>query len=350
MKKINIAYFGTGEFSAKILEDILKDSFFDVKLVVSQPDKRLWREQILTATPVHKVALENGLEIMQPERLKFSKGQLDFNKGQSQGLPLQENVGVDLVSTQINEFFEKLKSLDLDFIIVVAYWKIIPNEILEIPKNFVVNIHGSILPLYRWASPIQESVKNWDTKTGLTIMKMSEGMDEWDILSIEEVEIDLRDKSQDIFDKFSEIWTSLLSDTLKKYISWEITPLKQDDSKATYCTKISKEDWKIDFSKSSKEIYDIWRAYSTWPWIYTYFKWKKLDITDCFFDPQEISLDEDFSLWDVVELEDHWEKSIWIICMSWILLINKVKLEWKKEIDIFTFVNWYKDFLDYNFM
>ncbi len=321
MKKINIAYFGTGDFSAKILEDILKDSFFDVKLVVSQPDKRLWREQILTATPVHKVALENGLEIMQPEKLR-------------------ENT----------EFFEKLKSLDLDFIIVVAYWKIIPNEILEIPKNFVVNIHGSILPLYRWASPIQESVKNWDTKTGLTIMKMSEGMDEWDILSIEEVEIDLRDKSQDIFDKFSEIWTSLLSDTLKKYISWEITPLKQDDSKATYCTKISKEDWKIDFSKSSKEIYDMWRAYSTWPWIYTYFKWKKLDITDCFFDPQEISLDEDFSLWDVVELEDHWEKSIWIICMSWILLINKVKLEWKKEIDIFTFVNWYKDFLDYNFM
>ena len=84
MKKINIAYFGTGDFSAKILEDILKDSFFDVKLVVSQPDKRLWREQILTATPVHKVALENGLEIMQPEKLR-------------------ENT----------EFFEKLKSLDL---------------------------------------------------------------------------------------------------------------------------------------------------------------------------------------------------------------------------------------------
>lgn len=322
MNKIKIAYFGTGEFSANILEDILKDTFFDVKLVVSQPDKKLWRAQILTPTPVHKLAIDNDLSILQPEKLR-------------------ENY----------EFFDKLKSLDLDFIIVVAYGKIIPNEILEIPKNFVVNIHGSILPLYRGASPIQESIKSWDKKTGLTIMKMSEGMDEWDILSIKEVDIDLCDKSQDIFDKFSEIWENLLSTTLQKYLNWEIKVIKQEDSKATYCSKISKEDGKIDFAKSSaKEIYDMWRSYSTWPWIYTYFKWKKLDITDCFFDEHEVFFDEDFKLWDVVELEDHWEKSIWIICFSWILILKKLKLEWKKEMDIFNFVNWYKDLLNYNFM
>lgn len=322
MNKIKIAYFGTGEFSANILEDILKDSFFDVKLIVSQPDKRVGREQILTPTVLKQVALKNNLEILQPEKLR-------------------ENI----------EFFDKLKLLDLDFIIVVAYGKIIPNEILEIPKNFVVNIHWSILPLYRWASPIQESIKAWDIKTGLTIMKMSEWMDEWDILSIKEVDIDLRDTSQDVFNKFSEIWANLLSTTLQKYLEWEINSIKQDDSKATYCSKILKEDWKIDFSKNTaKEIYDTWRSYSTWPWIYTYFKWKKLDITDCFFDAQEVFLDEDFNIWDVVELEDHWEKAIWVICNSGILLINKVKLEWKKEMDIFSFVNWYKDFLDYNFI
>jgi methionyl-tRNA formyltransferase len=300
----------------------LKDDFFDVKLVVSQPDKKVWREQILTPTPVHKIASEKWLEILQPEKLR-------------------ENT----------EFFDKLKSLDLDFIIVVAYGKIIPNEILEIPSNFVVNIHGSILPLYRWASPIQESIKNGDNVTGLTIMKMSEWMDEWDILCIKEIDIDVMDKTQNIFIKFGEIWTSLLSDTLRKYLSWEISWIKQDYSKANYCSKISKEDWKIDFAQTNaKEIYDMWRAYSTWPWIYTYFKWKKLDITDCFFDEHEVFLDEDFALWDVIELEDHWKKSVWIICKSWILLLNKIKLEWKKEMDIFNFVNGYKDFLDYNFM
>ncbi|MDD5212941.1 MAG: methionyl-tRNA formyltransferase [Candidatus Gracilibacteria bacterium] len=321
MNKIKIAYFGTGEFSAKILEDILKDDFFDVKLVVSQADKKVGREQVLTATPVHKLALEKELEILQPEKLR-------------------ENT----------EVFDKLKSLDLDFIIVVAYGKIIPNEILAIPRNFVVNIHGSILPLYRGASPIQESVKNGDIKTGLTIMKMSQGMDEGDILSIKEIDIDVMDKTQDIFNKFSEIGVELLSTTLKKYIAGEIIGVKQDDSEATYCSKISKEDGKIDFAKSTaKEIYDMWRSYSTWPGIYTYFKGKKLDITDCFFDEHEVFLDEDFKLGDVIELEDHGEKSVGIICKSGILLLNKIKLEGKKEMDIFSFVNGYKDFLDYNF-
>jgi methionyl-tRNA formyltransferase len=182
-------------------------------------------------------------------------------------------------------------------------------------------------------------------------MKMSEWMDEWDILSIKEIDIDIMDKTQNIFNKFSEIWLELLSTTLKKYLNWEIKAIEQDDAKATYCSKISKEDGKIDFAKkTAKEIYDMWRAYSTWPGIYTYFKWKKLDITDCFFDEHEVFLDDDFSLWDVIELEDHGEKSIWIICKSWILLLNKIKLEWKKEMDIFSFVNGYKDFLDYNFM
>ncbi len=207
------------------------------------------------------------------------------------------------------------------------------------------------MPLYRGASPIQESIKNGDTKTWLTIMKMSEGMDEWDILSIKEIDIDLTDKSEDIFNKFGDIGESLLSTTLQKYLEWFIKAIKQEDSKATYCSKILKEDGKIDFSESrAKEIYDMWRAYSTWPGIYTYFKWKKLDITDCFFDEHEVFLDEDFARWDVIELEDHGEKSIWVVCISGILLINKVKLEWKKEMDIFSFVNWYKDFLDYNFM
>lgn len=319
---MKIAFFWTWDFSKNILSWILGKKEVDLKLVVSQPDKPFWRKQELIPTPVKAFALEKNLEILQPEKLK-------------------ENI----------EFFNKLKSLNLDFIVVVAYGKIIPTEILEIPKYGCINIHGSILPAYRWASPIQESLKNWDNKTWLTIMFMSQWMDEWDILSIEEIEIDILDKTPDIFKKFQNIWVDLLTNTLKWVIEGKKKWIKQDDSKASYCKKIDKEDWKIDFENERVlDIYNKFRAYTPWPWIYCYYDWKKFDITDCFFEENDLTFDEDFSLWDVVEFEDHWKNQIWILCKWWILILNKVKLEWKKEMSIKDFVNWNKQFLEYNFI
>ena len=319
---MKIAFFWTGEFSKNILENILKFDDIDVKLVVSQPDKPVWRKQELIPTPIKQFALAKNLEIMQPETLKNNF-----------------------------DFFEKLKSINLDFIIVVAYWKIIPKDILEIPKFHSINIHWSILPAYRWASPIQESLKHWDIKTWLTIMKMSEGMDEWDIFTIKEIDIDILDKTPDIFEKFAKIWPTLLVDTLRKIIFWEMKWVKQDEIKATYCKKISKEDWKIDFEKEDVlQIYNKYKAYFPWPGIYNYYFDKKFDIINCFFEKNDIIWDDDFKLWDVVEFEDHWKNQVWILCKWWILILNKVKLEWKKEMSIKDFINWNKDFLDYNFL
>lgn len=147
--------------------------------------------------------------------------------------------------------------MDLDFIIVVAYWKIIPKAILDIPKYSCINIHWSILPKYRWASPIQESIKNWDTETWLTIMSMSEGMDEWDILKIEKTQIDILDKTPDIFKKFEQFWTNLLINTLKWIINWKIKWVPQDNSKATYCSKIKKKIEKLILQKKILLIYII---------------------------------------------------------------------------------------------
>jgi len=319
---MKIAFFWTGEFSKNILENILKFDDIYVKLVVSQPDKPVWRKQELIPTPIKQFALAKNLEIMQPETLKNNF-----------------------------DFFEKLKSINLDFIIVVAYWKIIPKDILEIPKFHSINIHWSILPAYRWASPIQESLKHWDIKTWLTIMKMSEGMDEWDIFTIKEIDIDILDKTPDIFEKFAKIWPTLLVDTLRKIIFWEMKWVKQDEIKATYCKKISKEDWKIDFEKEDVlQIYNKYKAYFPWPGIYNYYFDKKFDIINCFFEKNDIIWDDDFKLWDVVEFEDHWKNQVWILCKWWILILNKVKLEWKKEMSIKDFINWNKDFLDYNFL
>jgi len=323
---MKIAFFGTWDFSANILKSLLSDyeKDIEVKLVVSQPDKPVGRKKILVSTPVKIVAEENNIECLQPEKLRNNR-----------------------------DFFEKLNSLDLDFIVVVAYWKIVPNEVLDAPKYGCINIHWSILPSYRWASPIQESVKNWDTKTGLTIMYMSEGMDEWDILKIEEIEIWENCKTPDIFKKFEEIWPDLLTNTLKWILDWKIKWKKQDDSKATYCSKISKTDWEINFEKiSSSKIYNKYRAYYPWPGIYSYYNWKKINFEEIEIEDIDLSKDTDFNLWEVVELHDEHNpknKRIWVIGEGWIIILKQVKLEWKKSMDILSFINWNKDFLDYKF-
>lgn len=311
---MNIAFFWTWDFSKNILKDILSYEEVNVRLVVSQPDKEVWRKKEILATPVKKLSLEKWLQIVQARKLS---------------------------GEEKDELIIKLKSLELDFIVVVAYWKIIPKEILDIPKYGSINIHGSILPKYRWASPIQEALKNWEKSTWLTIMYMSEMMDEWDILAVEEIEVDIVDKTPDVFEKFEKFWAKLLLDTLKKVINWSIKWIKQDNSKATYCKKIEKENWKIDFKKeTSSEIYNKFRAYYTWPWIYAFLNWKKFNLEEIFFDE---NIYNNLSKWEVIKL-DNW--NIWIICADKkAIILKKVKLEWKKSLNIKDFLNWNKNFI-----
>ncbi len=313
---MKIAFFWTWDFSKNILKWILSYKDIEVKLVVSQPDKPFWRKKEILETKVKSYSIENNLNILQPEKLKNNE-----------------------------EFNNYLINLDLDFIVVVAYWKIIPKSILDIPKYWCINIHWSILPDYRWASPIQESIKNWDKKTWLTIMYMSEGMDEWDILSVAEIYIDKDDKTEDIFYKFESIWPELLYVTLKWILSWTITWKKQDNSKATYCWKIKSIDWEINFSKlNSNEIYNKYRAYNVWPWIFTFYNNKKLDLEVVTI------LDEIIESLVPGKVYKKDKKNIWIVCKDKkVLLINRLKLEWKKSMDILSFINWNKDFLNYKF-
>ena len=310
---MKIAFFWTWDFSKNTLKWILENKDIEVWLVVSQPDKPIWRKKIITPTPVKEIALENNIKVLQPEKLKNN-----------------------------TDFFKELEWFD--FIVVVAYWKIVPKEVLDAPKYWCINIHGSILPKYRWASPIQEAIKNWDTETWLTIMFMSKAMDEWDILDIEKVKIDNLDTTEDIFKKFEKIGPNLLIKTLKWVIRWKIKWKKQNDSEATYCSKISKEDWKINFKKdSAKDIYNKYRAYHNWPWIYTYFNDKKLNLEKI----ELIENNKEWKIWDVIKID---KKNIWVITSdNKIILLKQVKLEWKKSMDILSFMNWNKDFLNYKF-
>lgn len=321
---MKIAFFGTWDFSKNILDDLLKDSRVEVKLVVSQPDKPVWRKKILEKTPVKVLAEENNIEVLQPEKL--------------------------LKNT---EFFDYLDSLELDFILVVAYWKIVPKRVLNSAKFWCINLHWSILPNYRWASPIQESVKNWDEKTGLTVMYMSKWMDEWDILKIQETDIDKDDKTEDIFKKFESFWEDLAVSTLQEIIDWKIESTPQNNEEATYCSKISKEDWEVDFyTQTADEIYNKYRAYYNWPGIYSFYNWTKLNFEEIEVEYIDLIDDIDFNIWEVVELEnehDSKNKRIWVIVNWWIIILRQVKLAGKKSMNIISFVNGNKDFLDYKF-
>ena len=319
---MNIAFFWTPEFAGNIFEWILAEipQFWNVNILclVSQPDKPQWRSQELFPTPTKLVAQKNNITVLQPEKIRKNP-----------------------------EFFSILKQMNLDFIVVVAYGKIIPKEILEIPKYGCINIHGSLLPKYRGASPVQAALKNGESETWLTIMYMSEGMDEGDILSVAKIQVDNRDTSTDIFRKFTQIWPKLLLETLQKIQSWEIQGIPQNQNEATYCSKISREDGGVFFKKeSAQEIYNTFRAYTPWPGIFTFYQGKRfvLESISLFFPPEEMSV----SSWKVVRLS---KNRYGIVCADGnILEILKGKLEGKKSMDIPSFVNGNRDILEYEFL
>jgi methionyl-tRNA formyltransferase len=310
---MKIVFFWTAWFSANILEWLIEDDCIEVDFVVSQEDKPVGRKKILEETAVKKIAKSLGIKVLQPLRLKEDTSIWEISK-------------------------------DIDFFVVVAYGKIIPQHILDIPKYGCINLHGSILPKYRWASPVQESLKNGDMKTWLTTMYMSAWMDEGDILEIEEVTIENNDTQVDIFGKFELIWSRLIVSTLKKIEEKSIVAKKQDDALATYCLKISKLDWKVIFTKeSSSDIYNKFRAYTPWPWIFSFFKKKKFAIIECY-------VDDEWNTWNIWEGVKIWKK-IWIVCLDkQILFIEKIKLEWKGTMDILDFINGNPDFIWYKFL
>lgn len=318
---MKIAFFWTWIFSKNFLTHILTYKNVDVQLIVSQPDKYVWRKKILEKTPIKILAQKHNINILQPEKLLKN-----------------------------SHFLDTLDSYNFDFILVVAYGKIVTKRVLNSAKYWCINVHGSILPQYRWASPIQEALKNWDTQTWLTIMHMSRWMDEWDLLKIEKVNIDTNDTTPDIFQKFELIWPQITLNVLEKIISWKSKSTKQNHEKATYCNKISKEDWEVKFSEETiTNIYNKYRAYYSWPWIYCFYKNIKLNIEEC---SPFLSIDYDWEEkelipWKIIKIN---KKTIWIVCWDKkILLVKQVKLAGKKSMDIISFINGNKDFLDYNF-
>ena len=310
---MKIAFFGTAQFSGNILLWLIDNNDIEVCFVVSQEDKPVWRKKILEPTAVKKLAMENNIDVYQPSSLKNN--------------------------TEIPELWK-----ELDFFVVVAYWKIVPQSFLDAPKHGCINLHGSILPQYRGASPVQEAIKNGDTITWLTTMYMSAWMDEWDMLYVEKINIDKDDTQVDIFSKFEKVWAELIIKTLRAILDDTIKRTVQDEEEATYCHKIQKSDGQVYFTQQqAQDIYNTYRAYTPWPGIWSYFHDKKIGFVSCTL--WEESWDGE--IWECIKL---W-KRVWIICQDrYILFIKDIKLEWKGTMNILDFINGNPDFIWYRFL
>jgi len=231
--KIKIVFIGTSEFGAVILNRLVKNNYKPV-LVITQPDKPAGRKQTLTPSPVKKEA------------------------------KLLE-VGYDL---------EEIKKIKPDLIITAAYGKIIPKEILEIPKYGALNVHPSLLPKYRGPSPIQTAILNGDKETGLTIMLMDQKIDHGPIIAQNKYKIGENITYQELEKILADQGAKLLIETLPKWIKREIKAKEQNHSKASYTKIIKKEDGKIDWNKPAQEIERKIRAFDPWPGAFTFIKKK----------------------------------------------------------------------------
>lgn len=229
---MQIVFFGTPQFAVSTLESLLKHPEIEVVAVVTQPDKRRGRGNKMLPSAVKKVALEHNLTIWQPKRIKKDRETLD-----------------------------KLQAINADAFVVVAYGQILSPEILAMPKLGCINVHGSLLPKYRGAAPIQWSICHGNTKTGITTMLMDKGMDTGDMLLKAETPIQLLDNAYQIAATLASQGADLLIETLFKLEKQQIQPIPQDDSQATYARLIDKSDYLIDWSLPAIEIHNRVRGF-----------------------------------------------------------------------------------------
>ena len=238
---------GTPEFAVPTLETLI-NSKHNIVGVFTQPDKAVGRKQILTPPPIKVCAEKNGIPVFQPTTLKTDEAE------------------------------KLIRSLCPDVMVVVAYGKILPVNILDVPRYGCVNGHASLLPRHRGASPIQWALVCGDKKTGVTTQLMGEGIDTGDILLTEETDIYENETAGELHDRLSVITASLMLKTLEGLENSTITPIKQDDSLSNYAPIINKEMGFLDFKKSAEEICNLIRGFNPWPAAYFMLDGKRVKV------------------------------------------------------------------------
>lgn len=245
---MDVVFCGTPQFAVPALRSLV-ESGFNVRLVVSQPDRPAGRGLSVIPTAVKQFAVEHGLPVTQPEKIKNN-----------------------------NELRARLEALAPEAIVVVAYGRIIPQWMLDLPPLGNINVHGSLLPRYRGAAPIQWAIAMGETVTGITTMRLDAGLDTGDMLLKRELPILPEDTYETLAPKLSEAGGPLLIETLRGLQDRSLYPIPQDHSQATLAPILKKEDGRIDWKRSSTEIWSRLRGFSPWPGAFTTFRGKNLNI------------------------------------------------------------------------
>nr|VZR97884.1 Methionyl-tRNA formyltransferase [Mycoplasma feriruminatoris] len=235
--KIKVVFCGTPKIGSDVLKALIEMNEVEVVLVVSQPDKPVGRKKEIVYTPVKKLALENNLQVVQPEK--------------------------------IGEIYEQLASLEFDFLITCAFGQFIPTKILKLAKIDSINFHGSLLPKLRGGAPIQYAIKNGDKKTGITIMQMVKQMDAGDFYVQQEIDILDSDDSGSLFEKMGQLAYSMCKKYLLDIYNHKFELIKQNEEQVTFCKNISSEEEKINWNNTSLDIFNLIRSLSPTPISYT---------------------------------------------------------------------------------
>lgn len=302
--KLKIIFMGTPDFAVPVLTSLIS-SGYTLSAIFTQPDKKVGREQKLIYSPVKKLALKYKISLYQPEELN-------------------------------QRIEQKIRSLIPDLIVVAAYGKIIPKEILEIPKYGCLNVHASLLPKYRGASPIQAAILAGEKETGVTIMLMDEKVDHGPILAQRKEKIYNNDTGKTLHDRLSKKGAELLIEILPNWFEGKIKPQLQDHSKATYTKMLSRNDGRINWTKPADEIERQIRAYYPWPGSWTKWNGKRLKI----FPDSTVSyqLSTNRKLGEVFLTKD---ERLAITCGKGYLVIGKLQLEGKKKMTTREFLKGY---------
>ncbi len=239
---MRIVFCGTPEFAVPSLQRLAAEPGISVEAVVTQPDRPRGRGRKVSNSPVKEAALQAGLQVFQPETIKSESSQ------------------------------EFLKRIAPDAIVIIAYGQIIPGHLLTLPRLGWLNLHASLLPLYRGAAPIHWAIANGESRTGLTTMQIDAGMDTGPILEQCEIEIGADETAPELSARMSETGAGLIVESLLRFDRAEISPKPQDHEKASYAPILKKEDGRIEWSRTARQIYNRMRGFAPWPGAYTTFR------------------------------------------------------------------------------
>ncbi|HPD18043.1 MAG TPA: methionyl-tRNA formyltransferase [Candidatus Goldiibacteriota bacterium] len=312
---MKIAFFGTSDFSVPVLKSVF-NSGHKIVVVITQPDKPAGRKQIITPTPVKKIATENNLPVLQPEK----------------------------VSDKI--FIDEYKKYAPDLNLIVSFGQILPDELIYFPKFHSINVHASLLPKYRGASPINHAIINGDKKTGITYQFIEKKLDAGDIIYAVEIPIEKQDTSITLYKKLSELAAATVLKVLNMIETQSYKRIKQDESMTTYVKTLKKEDGKINFNDSSVNIFNKIRGLLPWPCAYCFYDDKMLkiflsELVEEKFNAAFVTAPVPGQIVKIVK-----NSGFIVACKNSFLLIKEVQIEGGKKMSAYDFAIGHKDIVD----